>query len=374
MKKKLIVFLLVLSGCEVVVDVNIPFDHSSLVVNSLFNPDSVFNAFVSRDQYILDTLIVTPVIDDALVIVYENNVAIDTLNFAGYYYRSDRKPLPGVEYEFRVSAPNFEPVSARSTAPAGPSIDDVFIGEEIYDEGRTTMDIRVRFKDDGAVENFYEITVETVKEYLSGDGSLVHYTDYSLLESDEAYNAADDQLDRYSLVWKDILFNGKDADLSFHTIDARVSDAQSLIVRLKTISKDIYQYRSTVEVQDFTSGNPFAQPVSVYNNIQNGFGIVGGFSQTTFERRKPAPKITSITPLSGKVGDEIVISGENLFDIHNYATVFFNGSGSWINSWPTEQYETQLKVIVPEGAVTGKLAVDAAGGVVISDEIFEVVE
>jgi hypothetical protein len=43
-----------------------------------------------------------------------------------------------------------------------------------------------------------------------------------------------------------------------------------------------------------TSGDPLAQPVNAYNNIQNGFGIFAGYSASVYRRTKPKPVILSI--------------------------------------------------------------------------------
>lgn len=42
---------------------------------------------------------------------------------------------------------------------------------------------------------------------------------------------------------------------------------------LRKVSHSYYQYKETKHLQDKLSGDPFAEPVPVYNNIENGVGI-----------------------------------------------------------------------------------------------------
>ena len=89
----------------------------------------------------------------------------------------------------------------------------------------------------------------------------------------------------------------------------------TIIVTLRTVSEDFYNYKITGSLHDNSSDNPFAQPVNVYKNIDNGFGIFAGYRISlhhwTISER---PVITAITPLKGKPGDHIIITGENFGD------------------------------------------------------------
>src|SRR5687767_14559609 len=70
MKKRVILlFPLVLIACELVVDVDVPFEKSNLTVNAYFNPDSLWSAYVSSNRHILAD---GPLhmVNDANVIVY----------------------------------------------------------------------------------------------------------------------------------------------------------------------------------------------------------------------------------------------------------------------------------------------------------------
>jgi hypothetical protein len=80
----------------------------------------------------------------------------------------------------------------------------------------------------------------------------------------------------------------------------------------------------------------------------------------------PTPKITSFTLSSGHVGDTVTITGSGF----TAATIVsFNGKNA--SSFSVDS-DTQIRVVVPTGATTGKIAVSTAGGTATSTLSFTV--
>ena len=52
-----------------------------------------------------------------------------------------------------------------------------------------------------------------------------------------------------------------------------LEDRGEIYFVLKNISKSYYDFQSTYGLQDWNDGDPFAQPVQVFSNIENGIGI-----------------------------------------------------------------------------------------------------
>ncbi|WP_439651160.1 IPT/TIG domain-containing protein [Pontibacter harenae] len=71
------------------------------------------------------------------------------------------------------------------------------------------------------------------------------------------------------------------------------------------------------------------------------------------------PTITSVSPSEGYIGDEVVISGENLEDTER---VTFNGLDADFGAVTDENGNTVIYAVVPEGAETGPLEVTTSGG------------
>ena len=77
------------------------------------------------------------------------------------------------------------------------------------------------------------------------------------------------------------------------------------------------------------------------------------------------PKIATISPMTGKVGDTITITGENFIDV---SWVFF-GTGSNITKTNSP---TEITIRVPPDATSGKITVHTANGDAVSSNDFTV--
>jgi hypothetical protein len=92
-------------------------------------------------------------------------------------------------------------------------------------------------------------------------------------------------------LFNDLLFNGQNKTLELEipyenwsgSEDGYDWSYQTLTLRLylHNISISYYYYRTSLELFQNASGNPFAQPVQVFSNVENGFGIFAG-SQISF--------------------------------------------------------------------------------------------
>ena len=94
-------------------------------------------------------------------------------------------------------------------------------------------------------------------------------------------------------LFNDLLFNGQTKSLEISIPNNEWSWGEAgyiwsyryigLRFYLYNISQDYYYYRRSLELYNQTSGNPFAQPVQVFSNIQNGFGIFAGAQVNYFD-------------------------------------------------------------------------------------------
>ncbi|MEP6737962.1 MAG: DUF4249 domain-containing protein [Chryseolinea sp.] len=373
MKRFILMLCLLLSGCDLVVDIDIPLKNPSLVVNLVFDPQNKWSAYVGRNNQVLDTAVVR--VANALVVIYAGGQSVDTLTYLDHgYYGSDDYPALEVDYEVRVSAPDFADVTANSFAPVPAQITSVSIGPEVSDKGKSFTNVKIVFKDDPATENFYELTLETVDDNMDSNGNIIQETRPIAMTTDDPLSTTGQSDEVFALQFKDVLFNGKENSYSFTAISGQLNYAKSVILRLRTISKDLYLYRTTTIAQGLASDNRFAQPVNVYNNIHNGFGIFAGAASSVYVDTKPTPYITSVSPDHGKAGDVILISGGNFIygEQSSVSVLFYSDSNPHgISSRRLRPTADVIEAVVPEGASTGKIRVDAIGGIVFSpDEFF----
>jgi hypothetical protein len=373
--KKLSIALMValLISCELIVDVEVPFEEEQVTANSLFSPDSLWSVQLNLTRNILDEEPFKE-IHDAQVVVLEGDHQVATLTHAGHgLFRSDtERPAPGKAYTLSVRAPGYSDVQASASIP----IPSPITGVDVYEStsNQNTM-LKVTLKDDGAEANYYELYMDLENERYDFQTKQLEIWRHrlQLISEDPAIQTDDDSYSN-SIIFKDALFNGREVDLTFRTAGGGISRHGMSTITLKTLSEDAYNYIRTSRLQDMTSGDPFAQPVNVYNNIQNGFGIFAGYSASVHVKNGLKPVIASIEPLTGKAGDHIIITGENFIGSQEVrVNVLFPGMLNPISGEIVDLTSTRIEVIVPDMAVTGRVVV-LNGRIGVSDSDFVVTE
>lgn len=375
MKKRIIFpfLLLLLFACELVVDIDVPFEQAQLTLNTYFSPDSLWNAYLSLNQHVLDD---GPyrLVDNARIIIYEEDIPIDTLiNKGNGIYQSDtERPTAGKRYKITADATGYGSISAESYLPS-----PVQIANATFSEIENTIDQELRIKmeiKDPMKKNYYQVLLEREREYYDFHTETVRTTlDRMYLTSeDPAIQNENEEFDN-DITFNDLLFNGKEINFTFSASQYGGSGFASTTLILKTLSEDYYNYVNTSSLQKNTSGDPFAQPVNIYNNIQNGFGVFAGYSIATFAKSIPRPVISNISPVAAKAGDHVIITGENFIsDPENYISVYFKGNPYLAYAPVVQSSNNQLEVVVPVNAVTGKIIIEN-GRVVISETDFLII-
>ena len=337
---KHLLFLLLctaLMACETTVEIDIPRNTTQLTANALFNPDSVWKVELTQNRYVLDTTRFAPV-PDATVRIRQQGRVVAELDYQGesIYYRNslytskDDRPELGEDYTLEVSHPTLGSVTAnsRTTPVPTPILSFVWDTLDIREIPNSTSDrvaygVTIRL-DDPPEENFYSLIIATRTEFIVGrdidnDGIL----DPVLREfaSSEAGMRSDDPVvdnpsDDYvsELLFKDVNFNGQAYELKlymqqtsgiqnatypslfardFYDLGENVYNPDGKIIYkpgdtfptnfmyalLRTTTEEYYQHNYTRKLQSFVRSNPFAQPVQVFDNIDNGLGIFAGYSQ-----------------------------------------------------------------------------------------------
>lgn len=379
MKKYLFTIIIFLFGCELIVDIDVPFEHQSLTLNSVFTIDSIWTATVTLNRHILDDNNFQTV-DNALVIIYDENAPIDTLIGMGDgVYKSDNgKPVVGKQYTIKASAENFKTITSTSLIPPAVPILSV-TSEESLNPNEPGKTYTIKFNDEPNVDNYYQIFLETKREYPRVDPATSNLTLQGSIVRIQI-ESADPTLENENLylgdgiLLKDFLFDGKMVEFSFKDINGYTSFSNNVTIKLRSLSGDYYNYLTTSQLQRHTSGDPFAQPVNVYNNIENGFGIFAGYSEFVVAQYDPAPVITEFSPGEAKPGDHIIITGENfLTEPEHYSAVYFNSEPYQVSSHPINITDTQLEVVVPARAISGKIIVRINERFAISDADLEII-
>lgn len=274
MKSYLVFFVMLLMGCEMTVNINVP-STKMIVVDGVFNPDSTWAVTLSVNQYVLNKSSQVDLIKDndiqAVTIRDEKNALVETLQYkpgagAKRKYIGQKKPVINQVYKIEIKTNSYGTVTASGMAPRVVPITSAKI--DSIKSGEKNRMVTVEFVDDGATANFYEL-------YIVGKDS--HYLPLFSI-SDPAYS--DNITDNHTLIFDDALFNGKPVKFTLKLVN---TDDQVKQVVLRNISKDIYKTVVAWELQIENKGNPLAQSaVLVQGNIQNGYGIFAGYTASAY--------------------------------------------------------------------------------------------
>ncbi len=285
MKKYLPILLIgIISGCELVVDVDIPLEQSQLVLNSFFTPDSVWKAKVSLSRHILDDG-PYPFVEDAEIIVFDGDNAIDTLTYdsLGYYKSNSGGPVHNRSYTIRASAPGYNVVQSTSSCPKAVTAEFSSLQSGIGEYQEPVHSFTVTFND-APGKDFYQVMAIGESRYVNpytGQGFVNRFN--ARLWSDDPGIDDEEIANNEGFFFSDALFDGQTFSVNVK-MSPNYWGTQAKVkyyIFFRLVNEDLYRYKTTSLLQNYTSGDPFAQPVKVYNNIDNGFGIFAGYSQAT---------------------------------------------------------------------------------------------
>lgn len=278
-----ILSLLVLFSCEKEIPLEAEQVQPRIVINSQFEAgDSIFiNLSESRD-ILYNQNGALPNITDGNAVLQDasgNDLATFTHLTDGNYYVSNPFPLPGETYQIKVNKTGFTEVTSSTFVPSPltiNSIDTVTVNNK--------MEITVSFSDDGSQSNYYAISAISfaVDSFEVSPGVIETYVYESYWMCTKDFNVAGavaDEEGEYcsdEFLISDAGFNGQTYSLKFTKYLDEMGD--DLVIVLKSVSEDMYKYKVSMSKYLEVQGNPFAEPVQVYSNVNNGFGIFAGYS------------------------------------------------------------------------------------------------
>jgi hypothetical protein len=321
MRNSIIILLLVtLFGlsCEKNVDIDIEDLDPMIVLNGLLEADSTVEIFVSRTRHILDNKELG-ILSDAEVSIIDPEGTSQSLSISGgrTYSSSALIIEQGSRYRVTVEAQGFEPVEATVTVPVSIPIDQIDTASSVNEWGEQKVNFEISFTDPPGEENYYMLSlqakvpvayfdiierldtlyVDEVKDTVIM-GIVYDTIEYTVPRYEnlwiESEDLAIEQWDYFNnqLIFTDKLFDGKKYSFngSYYTWflwDA--GDSATIYYQLHSVDEHYFKYVNTREDHYYAKDDPFAVPVVVHNNIENGVGILGA-SSASVDSMKVAPK------------------------------------------------------------------------------------
>ncbi|MGL4630115.1 MAG: DUF4249 domain-containing protein [Leadbetterella sp.] len=322
-KVLLLVFSLILWGCETIVD-NVDISkfeniREKLVVNSFISPfDREIYVKVTKSipinserQIIYKNVYDPNLKDSVLVYVTPNNVtdAIVTLssdnkqvtlkyNPTNQYYTISQRDIQvssGKTYKLTVKSGNLQ-AEAETTVPKYRAVmEDLKVNQyetKLANGEYENVGYNAKFYwiDKGFEPNFYKIwgemtfTLQIIKS-KNGKEDTLKVPEYSY------FNWIGDSFNRKGNYYSDKGFDGDvflspigeiNFDVNPDKYNARqitIASVNKLLVQLSTISKEFYDYQTSLSDHFEASNNPFSEPIPVYSNVKGGLGCFASFNK-----------------------------------------------------------------------------------------------
>jgi hypothetical protein len=294
--KNIILILIIatsLFSCEKTVNIKIPDNGRKLTVNSFFSKDSNLVVSLSKSRYILDGTYNFESVEDADISFFENNNLVENLNEVNPgIYKSNFILQENNNYRIEVSSKDFPVVNCQSSIPGKTEIISLSVNPSADEYGNQTVTFKLKFQDDLGSTNYYFIQVfRRVKYTYYDEDSGTEITNENIemvyIDSDDPNVFQEDWALTDGLLMSGELINGREYTLSFASSSGYYYEGQNessneddttYFIYFHSVSKDYYLYYKSLSKHRETKDEFFMEPVQVYNNIENGFGIFAGYS------------------------------------------------------------------------------------------------
>lgn len=263
----LVVFLI---SCEKEIKLDVGDYASKLVVNGEFNSNSTIKVEISRSIPILNVADSSGyLLMDASAKLYENNTLVGNLNYVNGYYTMNYKPKQGKAYKVEVLRNGFIPAVAEVNIPATIVASSNFVDSVGIDNlGFPFGQLTIKFKDDLATNNYYELLVRYY------DAGIKKWFPLEIKSNDLVF-LNNDKLDNGAYVFSDVTFNGQQKSILTSIEGNTATGTPKFEISIKTFSEDYYNYLK--QLRDYNSSSFFEpDPVILISNVKNGLGMVGG--------------------------------------------------------------------------------------------------
>ncbi len=266
--------IFIFSTCETVVTLDVVEHQPQLVAYSFlgnFRDNEIIN--VSHSAGIDGT---PEIISDAQIQLLENNnPTIDfTFDANTNAYISEGINVVdqvGEEYQLIISHPNFETIRATQILPETPEILSAnYEAIDLYDPSKDAHydKIDISFLDNSNSQDYYHIHGYVRNRCCENDFfAMWSWSDNPLLEKTAS---------SFGLIFNDETFNGENISLTLKVDNSWLDlEVHHVYVRLSKLTRDRYLYLKTKSNYVDAVDNPFAEPVTVHSNFENGLGIFG---------------------------------------------------------------------------------------------------
>jgi hypothetical protein len=259
-----------------VIDIELPETDSKIVVNSFFTDNSRIKVHLSKSIGVLQNTF--PECPDALIMLRENDIIIDTMYLEDGYYYSHIPAEKNKAYSLEILAPGMETVFCEDIIPERTVLQGYVCTDSILIDGDGFIinELKLDFQDLPG-PSFYEVELEARNVVRNGKMGL-----WFMNNSDPIITSTGllDYRPR-TLIFKDDMFDGKHCSVKIYFATQAYLDYNLKII-FRSVSESYYKYKAKQFAYLFSLENDIfsgmGEPINLYSNITGGFGIFAGYS------------------------------------------------------------------------------------------------
>lgn len=217
-----------------------------------------------------------------------NKLEFDPISFE-QVYKLSIKPKAGEVYTITALADGYSSVVSITSIPEAVDIVNVDTGT-VFIDGYQEGQLSITLRDPAGIQNLYELKFYVLIYYPDTiDGKLIYYPTtqelYAYSRNSDFFNSETSA----ELIFTDELYDGREYTALVNYYNEIVGGDSTmiteylssyLVTELRSLSTEYYAFKTSYSRYLFSSGDPFAQPVQVYDNIDGGFGIFAGFNSS----------------------------------------------------------------------------------------------
>ena len=269
--------VLTFHACETITEIDLPEEKPVLVINSVFDADSLVQVNLTQSQPINNKSLKYKVVENASIELLKNTTSLGLLEYKGKgNYFSETKLLDetNVKYSLKIRAAGFETAEASEIVPHKPSVSSVSLeldnqnSNGVYKTYKAVLTLN-----DTPEDNYYFLKV-----WLIYPNGLKTKIDYSLKNNLGLVTVA--FAERQLQLFDDKSFNGKPVILTLDIFESYVYDKGNfkILIELGSTTKNYFDFQNSVRKQ--LQGDPIlnSSDYPVSNNIKNGLGIFAPYN------------------------------------------------------------------------------------------------
>lgn len=290
----LLCLVLGLVSCNQEIDYDGPNSEPKLVVEAFASDQAPFSVELTRSQFFLENNFDSLYITDATVEYSFNGAAYEKAVYdakSKCYLSSELCALDD-QISLRITHPDYETVTSQTYVPHPVQTSSTMLltytdSVPAYSVTLFDTDLTSYYYLDGRL--FVDKTEGATGQSITEEYELKFYSDDPIFDTEfDSYKQPNSTV--LGLAFSDETFQNQERTIAF-TLDSipQYEDTTgqmqvtgvSYVLNVYAITEEYFLYRTSMDLYDAAGDSFFAEPVLIYSNIKNGYGICTGQAVTS---------------------------------------------------------------------------------------------